>query len=329
MNTSERNVIFTDRWYEIKNFQYICKECSQVTLFCTIRWNVICIDMSDFEQLNDINQRIWEQGFTCGNLKDLETLSEDIKNGAAVFERIPYAQQSGLSKGSEVLCAASIICRGCPRTESETRQIYDTDDLVGEGRIQEYLVETWARLSGKWIDEPELFLEELCQLQDRGTESEVYFDVNHHLVYKLISLKHYNILRLALDRVIIHNALFPETALTVIGFARNRSNAIVIVVKQPYVSGESINPDERVSFMYDMGFLDAGMDYGMHLNYKTDSLYVGDLNEFNVLKGEYGYHVIDADCRLNVPELECGGSYIVPSPGIDFSRPFDAWKTFI
>ena len=86
MNTSERNVIFTDRWYEIKNFQYICKECSQVTLFCTIRWNVICIDMSDFEQLNDINQRIWEQGFTCGNLKDLETLSEDIKNGAAVFE---------------------------------------------------------------------------------------------------------------------------------------------------------------------------------------------------------------------------------------------------
>ena len=96
--------------------------------------------MTDFERLNDINQRVWEQGFTANNLRDLETLSEDIKNGAAVFERIPYAQQSGLSKGSEVLCAASIICRGCPRTESETRQIYDTDDLFGEGRIQEYLV---------------------------------------------------------------------------------------------------------------------------------------------------------------------------------------------
>ena len=103
-------------------------------------WNVICIDMTDFERLNDINQRVWEQGLTANNLRDLETLSEDIKNGAAVFERIPYAQQSGLSKGSEVLCAASIICRGCPRTESETRQIYDTDDLFGEGRIQEYLV---------------------------------------------------------------------------------------------------------------------------------------------------------------------------------------------
>ena len=103
-------------------------------------WNVICIDMTDFERLNDINQRVWGQVFTASNLRDLKTLSEDIKNGAAVFERIPYAQQSGLSKGSEVLCAASIICRGCPRTESETRQIYDTDDLFGEGRIQEYLV---------------------------------------------------------------------------------------------------------------------------------------------------------------------------------------------
>ena len=89
--------------------------------------------MTDFERLNDINQRVWEQGFTANNLRDLETLSEDIKNGAAVFERIPYAQQSGLSKGSEVLCAASIICRGCPRTESETRQIFDTCDLEGWG----------------------------------------------------------------------------------------------------------------------------------------------------------------------------------------------------
>ena len=285
--------------------------------------------MTDFERLNDINQRIWEQGFTSGNLKDLETLSEDIKNGTAVFERIPYAQQSGLSKGSEVLCAASIICRGCPRTESEIRQIYDTDDLFGEGRIQEHIVEEWARLSGKWIDEPEAYLDALCQLQDRGTESEVYFNVNHRLVYKLISLKHYNVLRLALDRIIIHNALFPETALTVIGFAHDRNNAFVVVVQQPYVSGDSINSDERVSFMYDMGFQDAGMDYGMYLNYKTGNLYVGDLNEFNVLKGELGYHVIDADCRLNVPGLECGGTYIVPSPEMDFSRPFEKWKSFL
>ena len=99
----------------------------------------------------------------------------------------------------------------------------------------------------------------------------------------------------------------------------------MVVVNQPYVSGESICPDERMYFMYDMGFQDAGMDYGLHLNYKTDNLYVGDLNEFNVLKGESGYHVIDADCRLNVATLECGGKYIIPQIHIDFSAPFNEW----
>ena len=112
--------------------------------------------MEAFERLNDINQRIWDNGFTASNIKELNLIAEDIKNGAAVFERIPYAQQSGLSKGSEILCAASIICRGCPRTESETRQIFDTSDLEGESRIQEHLEE---------------YLGNLCHLQDYGTES--------------------------------------------------------------------------------------------------------------------------------------------------------------
>ena len=218
--------------------------------------------MEAFERLNDINQRIWDNGFTASNIKELNLIAEDIKNGAAVFERIPYAQQSGLSKGSEILCAASIICRGCPRTESETRQIFDTSDLEGEGRIQEHLVETWARLSGKWIENPEEYLGNLCHLQDYGTESVVYF---------------YNVLRLALDRIIIHNAIFPETSLVVMGFARDYSGQFVVVVQQPYVYGDLISEEERVSFMHNLGFDDAGMDYGMHLNYKTSELYIGDI----------------------------------------------------
>ena len=285
--------------------------------------------MDTFERLNDINQRIWEHGFSTSNINDLSKIAEDIKNGAAVFERIPQAQQSGLSKGSEILCAASVICRGCPRTESETRQVFDTDDLIGEGRIQEHLVETWARLSGKWIEHPEAYLDNLCHLQDNGTESVVYFNIEDRIVYKLISLKHYNVLRLALDRIIIHNAIFPETCLTVIGFARDIRGNFVVVVKQPYVVGIPITQDERMKFMHDLGFEDAGMDYGMQLNYKTPELYIGDLNEYNALKGEYGLHVIDADCRLNIPEIECGGIYTYKHPQIDFSNPHGDWKDYL
>ena len=73
--------------------------------------------------------------------------------------------------------------------------------------------------------------------------------------------------------------------------------------------------------MYRLGFEDAGIDFGMHLNYKTANLYIGDLNDYNVIKGETGIHVIDADCRLNTPTLGCGGSYTIPQPHLDFSSP--------
>jgi hypothetical protein len=113
------------------------------------------------------------------------------------------------------------------------------------------------------------------------------------------------------------------------GFARDCYGQFVVVVRQPYVSGDLISEEERISFMHDLGFEDAGMDYGMHLNYKTSELYIGDINEFNALRGEHGLHVIDADCRLNVKEIECGGTYIIMQPKIDFSSPYDEWRAYL
>lgn len=94
------------------------------------------------------------------------------------------------------------------------------------------------------------------------------------------------------------------------------------MVLQPYVIGDVITETERKEFMSAMGFKSAGMDYGMHLNYYTPELYVGDLNEYNVIKGSDGLHVIDADCRVNVLTLGCGGNFVIPAPILDFSNPY-------
>lgn len=273
------------------------------------------------QRLNALNQAIWENGFTTQTLTELKKVTQEINNGTTLFERIPQAQQPGLSKGSSILTAAGIICRGCPRTESEVREIYHTDDLIGEGVIQEHLVESWARITGCWFEAPELFLSSISEIKDYGTESEVYFDVESVVVRKLISLKHYNVLRLALDRIIIHNAVFSDSFLRVLGYGRNRRNEFVVIVEQPYCEGSVVPESERRDFMYRLGFEDAGVDFGMYLNYRTESLYIGDLNEYNVIKGATGIHVIDADCRLNVPSLGCGGNLFVPQPELDFSRP--------
>ena len=271
-------------------------------------------DYIQSSRLNSLNHRIWEFGFDSITLSEIETVAKEINDGRTIFERIPQAQQSGLSARYGFLCQAAIICRGCPRTESETREIYRTGDLVGDGKIQQTLIEKWARLKGVWFDDPEAYLSKMSQVRDDGTESEVFIDVTSEKVRKLISLKHYNVVRLALDRIIIHNAIFHSTPLVVTGFGRNQAGEFVIMVEQPYVRGVGVTEQERLEFMTKLGFEEAGEDYGMHLNYKTSTIYIGDLNEFNVLKGESGIQVIDADCRLNVRTLGCGGSYVVPQP---------------
>jgi len=157
-------------------------------------------------KLDALNQDIWETGFTTQTLTDLGKVVQEIHHDTTLFERIPQAQQPGLSKGSAILTSAGIICRGCPGTESEVRDIYHTDDLIGEGCIQERLVEIWAKITGCWFDAPELYL--------------------------------------------------------------------------------------------------------------------SSLSDYNVIKGETGIHIIDADCRLNTPTLGCGGLYVIPEIHVDFSRPF-------
>ncbi len=273
-------------------------------------------------RLDTLNQKIWDSGFTTETLSELTRIAKEIYDGTTVFERIPQAQQPGLSRGSSVLCSAAVICRGCPGTESEKREIYRTDDLFGEGRVQETLIEDWARIVGCWFDDARLFLSSISQVYDFGTESTVFFDVPHRLVRKFITLKHYNVLRTGLDRIIIHNALFPNSYLKVFGFGRDEEGVFGILVEQPYIEGVVVSELERAEFMYKMGFEDAGEDYGMKLNYKTDDLYIGDLNEYNLLKHPNGsIHVLDADCRLNVPTLGCGGKWIIPETGVIYSVP--------
>lgn len=104
----------------------------------------------------------------------------------------------------------------------------------------------------------------------------------------------------------------------VIGFVRDEDGSFGVLIEQPYIEGVAVSEEERAEFMHRMGFDDVDADFGMHLNYKTDNLYIGDLNEFNVLKGENGIHVFDCDCRLNVPTLGFEGKWSIPSPDLVF-----------
>ena len=139
-------------------------------------------------KLDSLNQKVWDCGYTTETLGQIAILAKEVYNGTTLFERIPQAQQPGLSRGSEILCAAAIICRGCPGTESEKREIYRTTDLIGDGLVQETLVEQWARIVGCWFDDARLYLSSISQAYDIGTESTVFFDVPNRLVRVFTSL---------------------------------------------------------------------------------------------------------------------------------------------
>ena len=232
------------------------------------------------------------------NPDDLNFAVKELYNGTTILERLPQEIRSGLAAGSIALCAAELVCNGCPPTESESRPLYDTSGLEGEGLMQETLVEKWARDNGYWIEYPEKELSFRSELTDAGTESVVYFCPPSQAVYKTITLKYYNVLRPALDRIVIHNALFPDSAMTVIGFGRLEGGEFAVIVRQPYIVGIKPSEEQRCEHMHRLGFKDAGMDYGMHLNYISDTLYVGDVNEYNALLTSGGVSVIDADCRI-------------------------------
>lgn len=59
---------------------------------------------------------------------------------------------------------------------------------------------------------------------------------------------------LALDRISLHNAYFPETRLTVLGFGRNSDDEFKIIVEQPFIKGERITEEDIAEFMKNMGF---------------------------------------------------------------------------
>jgi len=118
------------------------------------------------------------------------------------------------------------------------------------------------------------------------------------MVTKLISLNYYITPQFALDRITLHNTLFPAIPITIQGFTRVEGD-FFFVVEQPFIVGEYASQDEIKHYMAQLGFT-------RHNNiYTTSQIYVTDLHDGNVIKTPNGLlAVIDEDARLNTPDYD-------------------------
>lgn len=110
---------------------------------------------------------------------------------------------------------------------------------------------------------------------------------------------------LALDRITLHNAYFPETTMTVLGFGRTNDGEFKIIVEQPFIEGTHVSDEEIADYMQKMGF---ELRSERNWTYATPDIYLSDMHDENVIRSSAGtIFVVDCDIRINTPELKQGG----------------------
>ncbi len=182
---------------------------------------------------------------TRGGMYCLEIINQLIqtenreKNKKNLFERIPPKYFGGLPGGGRRNVQASAILRA----EIETDRRKPSKILPSGYTREQELIGNWAERDGCWSDyaESELIRQGQKKLSF-GSEAHV-FSNDKIRVYKTVDLSHCLTLQKALDRITLHNHIFPETEIRVEGFGMRDdaedNTGFVIVVSQPFVKGKN------------------------------------------------------------------------------------------
>ena len=160
---------------------------------------------------------------------------------------------------------------------------------------QEKLIEQWARAANLWEDDSEQILTaEFGPMIAQGAEAKVYYsDGNTSVVKERTSI--YSTWQKALDAIVLHNYLFPETAMKVIGFTRDGDGLMRIVLTQPYVNCLRLATKQEIDDMVAAkGFRDNWNGQGV--NYISDRLALEDMHPANVFVDDVSGIPICIDC---------------------------------
>lgn len=129
---------------------------------------------------------------------------------------------------------------------------------------------------------------------------------NGNTVIKTIGLDYFIQPVFALDRITLHNALFAETKMKVLGFGRNSLQEFVVIVEQPFIHGKMMDDYDIATFTEQMGFKSINP---RNWTFATNDIYLSDMHDENVLCAPNGHIcVIDCDIRINTPELRAEGT---------------------
>lgn len=260
--------------------------------------------MTNHEFWSSITQII-DNHFSSTDTRQLEQYAQQFIAGRLLFTRYTDNEQFGCAAGGTIHVIASILAGAETPADQLTASEGSFKREQQRAQAQAAVIEQWARTVGCWTDNVDeeyekLFGEQLAE----GGEAHVYD--NGNTIVKRIGLDYYILPALALDRISLHNALFPSTKMVVLGFGRTAEGEFQILVQQNFIFGSRLTDSEIQTFAESMGFQ---LINPRNWTYATPSIYLSDLHDENVLLSPQGnIFVIDCDIRINTPELRCGGT---------------------
>ena len=236
------------------------------------------------DSLQHIYEVIATKGFDDISLQAIQDYVKNIQNGTEDFPRFNLSEHAGLCTAGAPLIGASVVA--CYATASITAG-GNAEGSSGSpanweiDQLQEHTIEQWARAANLWEDDSEQILTaEFGPMIAQGAEAKVYYsDGNTSVVKERTSI--YSTWQKAIDAVVLHNCLFPETTMKVVGFTRDSDGLMRIVLTQPYVNCLRLaTKDEIDDMVAAKGFRDNWDGQGV--NYISDRLALEDMHPANV-----------------------------------------------
>ncbi len=267
------------------------------------------------KSLTIIDEAIKTGNWTDEALQELDNLIKEYYNGRNEITQILGRSLSETSRRSEAYAAASIIVG---RSKSSMRRSNGTLSPLGEftarnreRRLKERALQQWAQENGWWWNDyasestlDDYLVSEYGEKKAEGSESFVYQSKDGNYVIKATSaIASDGDLEALLQKIELHNQIFPTTPLEILGFGRTRDGNFRIILQQPLIKGKKISAKEAEETLKDqLGVKKGPVEHTQTLF--DEKVILRDItnpeNRGNILKSANGnYYVIDADIAFS------------------------------
>ena len=232
------------------------------------------------------------------NIENIDNQINDILYGKRDLPQFNQPEHAGVCSAGPLLIGALIVCHNCRESLSAGCDASGSKRIPSNWQIdetQEKSVQQWAESKGVWFANAEQWIiEDNARKIAQGAEAVVYYKTGDLAVLKART-SIYATLERAFEAIALHNALFPETIMRVIGFTRDTDGLFRVLLTQPYIECSRLATKQEIdSIVAAKGFSDNGDGKGV--NYISNRLHLDDMHPANVFVEPLTGKPICIDC---------------------------------